>query len=157
MRFNRTRMLIALVLIFQISFAGFCGKNETKAKTLARAADDFAQAQISAVNLIKSARDTNLIQDEDVAVLKAILSDINGFNQQAIDLAKGMLNQDPIPLEKQEQLLKVVYQISNAITRLNNAGLLRIKNSEKQAAFSAIVTALQAAATTAITVLVKKG
>lgn len=156
------RNFAALILVVFLALANTAcpfggGKNETRNKTLLRATDDFAQAQIEAVDLIRVSRSVDAITDSDVATFKAILQDVNAYNQQAIDLGRQIIGQPDIPLDKQEELLKIIYQISNSLVRLNNAGITRIRDEGKRAAFTAIVMAMQAAASSVTVLLVKKG
>lgn len=154
-KITRTKCLIALVLVFDLTMAAMCGSGSDPARTLAKATDDFAEGQKSAANLLLNAKSTNLVSQEDINEIKPFLQEANSLNGEAIALGKELLA-NPTDQTKKERLVATVNLISAALVRANNAGLTRIRDEKTKLAFSAIIAALQAAATSAI-VLLKKG
>lgn len=152
MRHHKIRILLGLVLIFNISFAALCGKAESKTRTLAKATDDFAEGQKSIANLLANAKSTGLISQEDVNEIKPFLLQANDLNEKAIGYGKKLLTtpEDPV---MQERLIETINQISSVLVRANNAGLFRIKDSNTKLAFSALIAALQNIATSAIIII----
>lgn len=146
--------IVALVLVFNLSFAAMCNKEDSKTRTLARATDDFAEGQKSAANLLLNAKNSGLMSQEDVNEIKPFLIEANDLNAEAITLARDFIN-NPNNLTAKEGLISIINRISASLVRANNIGLVRIKNKETQVAFSAIIIAMQSAVTTAIIVLKK--
>lgn len=155
-RVRKQFLVLATISFLIISNAGFaCKVNNDKARTLAKAADDSAQAQISITNLIKTARDAGWVSDNFAKEAKVILQDINKLNDQVISLAKTLATESTIPPEAQGDVLKLLGQISTQVQNLNNMGLLHIKNEQTKLAFSGFVLALQSAITTVVIVFNK--
>lgn len=145
--FSRTKILIGLVLVFNISFAAICGKNQKA--TIAVATDDFAEAQISAANLLVNARNTGLISQEDINEIKPFLQQANDYNAKAIEYGRS-LAKDPTNTTTKNDLIDTLNQISNVLVRANNAGIFRIKDPALRSAFSALIVVMQNSATSII-------
>lgn len=150
---QKIKFLLGLVLVFTITFAGMCGGNkDSKSRTLAKATDDFAEGQKSAAKLLATARDNGTISQEDINEIRPFLLQANDLNAEAIQYGRKLLT-TPDDQELKNQLVNAINSISATLVRANNAGLLRIKNQELRASFSAVIVTLQAAVTSAIVVL----
>lgn len=150
MQLNKTKILIALVLIFNISFGALCGRS-TRA-TIATATDDFAEAQISTANLLTNAKTTGLVSQEDINEIKPFLIQANDLNAKAIEYGK-QLSKNPNDVETRDKLIETLNNITSTLVRANNAGLFRIKDIRTRTAFNALIITMQSAATSIISLV----
>lgn len=152
--------LVALLLVFNISFAARCGgpsdnvnkQPDTKTRRIIIAADDFAEGQKSVARLLATARDTDLISQEDVNEIKPFLQQANDLNAKAIEYGKKLI-QNPQDSVVEKDLVGIINQISAVLVRANNAGLLRIKDLKTREAFSLLIITMQNAVTSIIVTL----
>lgn len=144
MQLNKTKTLIGLILIFNISFGALCGRS-TRA-TIATATDDFAEAQISTANLLANAKSTGLVSQEDINEIKPFLMQANDLNARAIEYGK-QLSKNPNDVETRDKLINILNNLTSVLVRANNAGLIRIKDLKTRTAFNALVLTMQSAAT----------
>lgn len=154
-KLHKVKILIALVLVFNITSAEKCGGSnvkDTKTRTLIKATDDFAEGQQSVARLLATARGTGLISGEDVAEIKPFLQQANHLNEQAIALGKKLIA-SPDDLNIQRDLVSTINGISSILVRANDAGIFRIKDPKTKASFSLIIATMQAAITSAVTIL----
>lgn len=142
---------LAFVLLF-ISMGFACNK-EDKTRTLAKAEDDIAQAQLGVAKFLADAKSTSTLSQEDIDAIKPFLIEVNNANGEAIRITKELLANPSA--EKKAQLLAAVNVVSGSIIRLNTAGTLRIKDPQKRLVFNGLVTALQGAVSAAVIVLIK--
>lgn len=149
---SRTKISIALVLIFTFGFAGMCDKGARK--TISTATDDFAEAQVSTANLLATAKTNGLVSQEDINEIKPFLLEANTLNDEAIKYGR-QLSSNPTDATAKQNLIDTLNRVSAALVRANNAGLTRIKDPATRAAFSGLVVTMQAAATSII-VIVKR-
>lgn len=150
MRITRTKKILAVVLLFNISFAGMCGK-EDRIRTLAKGSDDFAQALKSTGELLQNAKSTGLISQEDVNEIKPFLQEAAKGNDEVIAYAQKLItNGDINNPSEQDELVNRINEISQTILRANQVGLTRIKNEQTRAAFSLLVATMNATITSVI-------
>ena len=164
---NFSKFAVALFLIYtMIGGYGFACKDSTgnpnldsKVRQLVRAEDDFAQGLKSGSKVISDAKATGVLSQEDIDFLKPILKTVAESHLQVIKLTKESITKfgENFPLETQQQILSMISFVSDQLTELNNSGVLRIKNKEKQLLFSAIVLTMQTSATTVVAILNIKG
>lgn len=146
--------ILTLTLIFNLTFAAMCNKSSDPARTLAKAADDFAEGQKSAAKLLANAKTSGLVSGEDINEIKPFLQQANALNDQIIVLGKAFLV-DPTNQTDKQKLIATINLVSAALVRANEAGLTRIRDANTRTAFSAIIVSLQAAATSVVVVLGK--
>ena len=155
MLYNRKKILALALLVCLVGISTACpmtGKTDSRTRTLAKATDDFAEGQKSAANLFATAKANGTISQEEINEIKPFLVQANELNAQAIELGKKLIASPDDPAVK-DQLVTTINLVSAALVRANNAGLLKIKDQKLRIAFSTVVVALQAATTSAITVL----
>lgn len=155
LRNQKLKIVLATILLFQLPFALACDKS--KARQLAKVEDDVAQGLLSVVRIVKSAKESGELNDEDIAVIKPLLQAIGDGNLQAIGITKDLNSLENIPADKKAQLLQIISFVSDQITELNNQGGLRIKNPQKRLAFNALVLTMQSAASSIVVILSLKG
>lgn len=143
--------ILALVLVFNLAFAGMCSR-DNRTKKLSKAVDDFAEAQVSVANLFAKAKENGTISQEAINEIKPFLQHANDLNEEAIKYGRTLLK-NPTDTATQSVLVDVINQISSTLVRANNAGFLRIKNEGVRAAFSALIVVMQAAVTSAIGII----
>src|SRR5436853_5699312 len=87
---------IGLVFSLLIISLGFSCNGNDKLKTLAKAADDSAQAQISIVKLVATAKANGELSSEAVAKIKVVLTHLNSTTDVVIQKSKLWVN-TPMP------------------------------------------------------------
>lgn len=143
-----------LILSLIISLGIFNQACDNKAKSLARAEDDFAQGLLSTTKIVAEAKQSNLLSQEDIDLLKPILREVAETHLQIIKLTKESLQFDKeLPEDKRALILSLVSFISDRLTELNNEGVLRIKNVEKRLLFNTIVLSMQGSVVIVIQIL----
>lgn len=160
MKKNNLKYFLALLIIFNLSFAATCGKTgnpqaDDKLRTIVRTEDDISQGLKSTANVLKSAKDTNALSQEDLDFLKPILKSVGDSNLEAIKISRFMDAQGNLPADKQQQLLDVISFTSDQLVQLNNEGTLRIKDKNKRLIFTTVVLTLQASVTSLVPLLTK--
>lgn len=155
--FTKTKTLLALVIVFQLTFAATCNKNDPKVRQLAKVNDDIAQGLLSTATIIRDSKANGTLSQVDVDFLKPILKEIGEGNQRAINIGKSLNEIEDIPLDKQQELLQAISFVADSLVTLNNEGILRIKDPTKRALFSAVVLAMQSSITSVVIILNLKG
>lgn len=149
-----------LAFIILISSIGSLACNESTFKKVAKAEDNLAQGLKSTATLVKDAKDSGVLSQPDVDLLKAILAETANGNGEAITLAKSIYTQykdNPIPIDEQAKLLNAISSVATQLVRLNNEGVSRIKDPAKRVAFSALIVAMEGAVTSIVIALNIKG
>lgn len=150
---NRKR-LVPIALAFVVLFQA-CSPD--KVRTAAKAENVTAQSIKSIATLVKSMQDTGQITAAQALQIKGPLSDVNQANGIAIQATKDWLNAGaPSDPSSQARVLDALAKLSSALAKLNDAGLLHIKNPDSRAAFGALIVAIQGAVGSVVIILVKK-
>lgn len=158
MRQNKSKYLLGLILIFNLTFAGMCGGGDPKAKQIVRAEDDFAQGLKTTANILKECKTDGSISQADIDFLKPILLEVSNTHLRIIKLTEEIIALgDSATVDKQKELLEQINFISDNLTTLNNEGILRIKNESHRILFNATILTMQSAVTSFVIVLNLKG
>lgn len=154
---NRNRRILVISLVVCLAIANTAcpfgsSDKDKRIRTLAVATDDFAEGQKSAAKILGDARDKGILTQENINNIKPFLQQANDLNEEAIKFGK-QLALNPTDATAKDNLITTINQISAALVRANNAGLLHIKDEGIRAAFSTAIVIMQAAATSAINIL----
>jgi hypothetical protein len=158
MRVIHKKILVTIILTSMALSVSACG--DDRLKSLAKAEDNFAQAQLGVANLLAKAKQEGLIDEGSLSRVKATLQEINSLNAEAIRVTKEIAANNAsgeIPPDSQAQLLDITKKLSEALVRLNTNGSLAIKDPAKKLAFNGFIIALQGAVASAIVAVTKKG
>lgn len=146
-----TSLLLVLTLSY-VSFGFACSSSRTR--QLAKAEDTIAESELRLATFLTEAKASQTLSQADITAMKPFLQAINEGNKNAISITKELLANPTA--DKQTELLAAVAIISANITRLNNEGVLRIKDPTKRLAFTGLVVALQGALSSAVVLLVNE-
>lgn len=148
----------SMILVLLTAIFSQLACDNSKARQVAKAEDDFSQGLKSIANVIADAKSSGVLSQADIDYLKPILTTIAESNLQAIEIAKTMDAQGNLPQDSQQKLIQVINFVSDQLVILNNEGGLRIKNKDKALLFNSVVLAMQSATTALVVILsLKKG
>lgn len=119
-----------------------CSKNQTD--TALRLEGDSAKALTGIAKIIREAENNGQISDADALTLREPLKEIHSGLQLAKNISVEQAGQPPSQSQR-ERLFDALDLAMDAVSRLNSAGLLHLKNENVKASFTVFITMLQSA------------
>jgi len=134
------RFGVTLLIATALFLTAACDQN--KLKEAAKAADRIEIVSTSAIDTIIAFQAQNVITRDQEKAIASILLDVNTADAELIRSVRAATTWDE---PTRQAVVRILGDITAAVARLNDAGLLHIHNADAQAKFTAIVAALQSA------------
>jgi hypothetical protein len=147
----KSKRMIAITLLLACFVTQACTDEDRE--RAAQASDNMARGISVALDLDAALIEARLLDKDEAITVTSALLDANRLIREFNETAKGFKS---IGAAERSALLRIVTGITRSLDRLNEQGVLRLKNPEAKQKFTAALAVVTGAVTVLSTLLTKK-